>query len=424
MPSFRDYLTAYCANADDTEALYYILTMGMGEFPKYAQSVCAASKAPFGLDANFVQSMIWKRDIAVILYFDSILFNLFQQYRCDDAGELKRQIISFNATLLKFKRTIPDQDFQSLVTVYSKELIEIVPDCGIETSVITGCAPIVPYVGTLKKPFIGERDLTDEELQDMLRPVTEGLITVNSPDDTKRDVLKHMVDIIYHNPSLVIFMMRNSGIFETQVDAAHLVDMIHGVCVDTVDRMTKLLYAYYLYSAIYQYADQYISMESNMRSIVSDIKAFLSMDLESYVSMVGDALPANEELLMYELENGANADEYMKYPEKNDKSGDIDPLRLFNFDELMNYIYVNRRFRANHYTNSAFMNMSVIGGYIFYKGFLIIKPKTSDDQELNYLYIPVIDDLNGSQVRIIKFYRDNKIEILTENEYAKDINEN
>ena len=424
MSTFRDYLAAYCINGDDHDALYHVLTDGMSEFPKLVMSMATPGRPFYELNDTFIRSMIWKRDIATILYLDGILFNIFQSYNCEDAAELRRHIVAFNAYILRFKSRIADPNFQELISTYSKELIEIVPKCGIETNVITGCCPIVPYVGTIKKPFIGERELTNEELQKMLEPVVEGLITVASPDQTKVEVLKHMVNMIYHNRLFVTFLMRNGGVFNIQTDVAHLMDMIHGVCIGMVDPMTKMLYAYYLYSAIYQYAEQYGAMESTFRSIRADMDFMINHAFEQWMKDAEDALPASEELLMYELENGTSATEFMKKPDENDKSHDIDPLKLFNFDDLMNYIYVNRRFRANHYTNSAFMNMSVIGGYIFYKGFLIIRPKTSDDQELNYLYIPVIDDLNGSQVRIIKFYRDSKIEILTETEYANDINVN
>lgn len=423
MSSFMDHLISCQVNSDDQEALFHLLTDELKDFPKYVMEMAPSKDTFYELNDAFIRSNIWKRDILTLLYLDSILFNIFQMYDCDDYRGLKRCIVAFNASLLRFKSRIPSDDFQNLIIVYSRELSEIVPQCGNETNVITGCCPIVPYIGVVKKPFIGERELTDEELRRMLSPVTESTITVVNPDATRTEVIKHMIELIYHDRLFMMFLMRNAGIFQETTDAAHLMDMTRGVLVDTVDGMTKKLYAYYLYAAIYKYAEQYGAMESSIRGIYADIDAFLSKDFKSYLAGIESALPATEELLLYELENGSSAAEFMKKPDENDKSGDIDPLKLFNFDDLMNYIYVNRRFRANHYTNSAFMNMSVIGGYIFYKGFLIIRPKTSDDQELNYLYIPVIDDLNGSQVRIIKFYRDSRIEILTEPEYAKDINE-
>ena len=40
---------------------------------------------------------------------------------------------------------------------------------------------------------------------------------------------------------------------------------------------------------------------------------------------------------------------------------------------------------------------------------------------MNYLYIPVVDDLNGSQVSVIKYWRNGTIEVISESQFNDEI---
>ena len=65
--------------------------------------------------------------------------------------------------------------------------------------------------------------------------------------------------------------------------------------------------------------------------------------------------------------------------------------------------------------------MKNVATYFIYNGFFFIVPQTSKGENVDYLYVPVIDDLNGSQAAIIKYWRNGAIDILTENEYDQEI---
>jgi hypothetical protein len=125
-------------------------------------------------------------------------------------------------------------------------------------------------------------------------------------------------------------------------------------------------------------------------------------------------LPATESELEDELDNYDMIDRFSKSTAPEDEP---DVQDMFDLNKALSFIYTHKQYRANRYTNMAFMRMANIGGYTYYNEFLVIQPKADDGTTVNYLYIPLIDDLNGSRVCVLKLWRSGTIDILSQGDY-------
>lgn len=285
----------------------------------------------------------------------------------------------------------------------------------IETSVITGCSIIAPYVGTLRKPF---QNLTNVEDPEDDTPVTESHTLASLA--VKRQAKIQMHRIIEDNASLHLLMER-SELFD-EIDPPEELSRV----VSTVNAMHHSPIAvaaiYYGWAFLYQNA-ALLDLE-NIANALATIQNPADASFERLMEAWDNLLPASETKLMTDMEALDTFDKYMKDPDKyldQYKAMDKDPTALFDLDTLMNFIYTNRRFRSDAYTRSRFMTAERIADYVFYKSFVIIVPKSADGNDSPFLYVPVIDDLNGSRPAIIKFWRDGKIDILSESAYNEEV---
>jgi hypothetical protein len=64
-----------------------------------------------------------------------------------------------------------------------------------------------------------------------------------------------------------------------------------------------------------------------------------------------------------------------------------------------------------------------VGAFSFYDEYMVIEPQSLNGEKLDYVYVPVIDDLNGSKVVIIKYWRNKRIDILTAAQYEDETKE-
>lgn len=315
----------------------------------------------------------------------------------------------------------------------------------LETSVITGCSPIVPYAGVLKKPFVGEivkeesekdpqtfnllKEQIDEETENDYETMLQSMEAwyEGSDIDIKELILSKMliscVDIVelgcimeyrnfYREP---ILPLNRLGTLSIAVNGAYQMMNHNGL---------NIARRYYALAFIFDNLMKCQDSEERRRLLefANAVFAPLDQDFSTMFSRLEHMLPASEGALLSEIEHYDAMDKFMKNPETYLAGNtDRDPLELFDLTPLMNYIFTNRRFRTNQYTRSAFMDIPSIGGYTFYKGFLIVEPETPQGHDMNYLYIPVIDDLNGSQVAVIKYWRNGNIDILTESQFNAEI---
>ena len=397
----------------------------------------------------------------------SLLFHAMIQCfydKSDTYGNLKMALIEMNNAIHSYRKMFRISDDPSVtspdlrISAYIQCLMQTLradqmENKALETSVITGCAPIVPYTGTIRKPFAGERmekpkypeidpmDEMDPEDKDLLKWFSTLEQTIERTDIDEEvnsyiafNALMDMESILEHPTSAASVMYFHDMFREIKsFNEQDFLALVHNVRMSRQDPEmrscglhTALLYYGYAYVAT-NFFNVDKEAADKMIAFFQDVSRFYLADAEKeefskVFQNIYNALPASESALLSDMEKIDALERFTKNPENYSLADtEKDPMDLFDLTPLMNYIYTARRFRTNSYTRTAFMDLPSIGGYTFYRGWLIIVPQTPEGQELNYLYIPVIDDLNGSQVAIIKYWRNSHIDILTENQYQKEI---
>lgn len=344
--------------------------------------------------------------------------------------DLKHQLMSYSHNFRPTGPSSSNADNWSITFVdYIEELIYRTrahqkSEKALEESVVCAYSPIVPYVGTLKVPFVGERvDDEDEPNQDELVEAAKEGWTNMELFRVWNHSLKTMYDMAM-NHYIVDDLILNADMIRPDEmkaeDASSMAELARIMYRNPAFVNHRSIIAYALWAFIHEFADSMdVEKAYQMAYLTKEVESTSFNELfDKVFNSLRDATEAD---LNSELENYNALNKFMKDPSAYQSTNtSSDPIEMFDLTQLMNFIFTNRRFRANHYTNSAFMNMPSIGGYVFYKDFLIIQPETADGQEVNFLYVPVVDDLNGSKVVVLKFWRNNHIDILSEAEYMKE----
>lgn len=329
--------------------------------------------------------------------------------------EAKKAIINYNAELSASIKpyTSAQLEVPPLMDSFLKHLIVMVSrvkgstGVGNETSVITGSAIIAPYQGVLKKPFVGEFYEDDEE------EAMEALDNRNP----RTTILNEMI-IMYLDHDYLDILMSMPDIFGKPLPNAD--SIMHIIGLTSAEGPMAPIYNYYAWA--YLYLNYPKMVKKAVLGVLDAISNITTVDSKDLIGAVYRAEPANEEALLDELEQLDALREYSSFTpfDLNTTDADTDPLQVFNLTPLMNYIYTNRRFRSNYYVRSRYMTMKNISSYVIYKEFFIIIPR-DEDNVADYIYVPVIDDMNNSEVVIIKYSRSGDIKVLSEAEYDEEI---
>ena len=384
------------------------------------------------------------------IFFYGLIQYVLEAYKT--YGAIKRTLRSIVIAVTKYRKHAPycgpevyfsgtERTIINYLTTYIAMLSdEQKENKALETSVITGCAPIVPYVGFLKKPTPGERVVEepdpaqldvfkeslneDEEKEEELMLASEAFST----NDSYRDCMKELITYMLSTDSLMARIIAYQDIFRHPIVQPRNLPRFAQMYADTIfanDHKAKLVaYQYYASCALYAWSNMELDSET-----LDKITAFSNVywqplpdDFDTLFANIMALTPSTEGALLNEMDHMDALQKFMKNPETyTNTNTDADPLQLFDLTPLMNYIYTQRRFRSNQYTRSAFMDLPNIGGYVFYREWLIIEPQTPEGHDMNYLYVPVIDDLNMSQNAVIKYWRNGKIDLLSQQEFYKEI---
>ena len=273
----------------------------------------------------------------------------------------------------------------------------------LETSTITGCAIIAPYAGTITKPShtIFTQNLNSANLQ-------------NRAGDE--------MDAMFYNPELMDKIMPFSNIF-AEIAGPDRVHDVFAMLSESrrINPAMSIAITYYAWAYIYKNA--HVLPLKQMALYLENIEGIKDVPLRDAMESVMELLPADEASLLSHLQDYDKLSKFMSTPVevKKTMSDATTPEELgFDLTPLFNFIFTSRRFFAKEYTNQTFVTSSIVAGYTFYKDFMVIYPRSDDDETLDYVYVPTIDELNDGHVAIIKYFRDGHIDILTEAQYYEE----
>lgn len=396
-------ILAYQQDPDNPDIVFGLMTKGLKE----AYELCE--------DESF-NHLKERNDFLRHLYTHCIIVHYIK--RSSSYSVLWPKLVNLMRELYKTKNITDKINGEYIASILQRMHDEMLSKKAMETSVITGCAIIAPYAGTLRKPFKVYKDSMEE---------ADVIISDTQPDDpngTKAAILQksalslmtallwdmygidhiilHVDDIprISSNPNDFFLLLtsyeeeaKNDHVYANYATCVYLYQCAHQLNFDMCDKLLEKMWHI---------------MDKPIRDTIDTFMEALE--------------PVSESDLIDDIDRYDTVARFMKNPEMAKiASNKKDPLDKFDLTPLMNYIYMSRRFRANNYTNTSFANLSYIGGYAFYNEYLIIEPSTAEGVDLNYLYIPVIDDADGSQVVVLKYWRNGQIEKLTEAEYEREI---
>lgn len=396
-------ILAYQQDPENPDIVFGLMTKGLKE----AYELCS--------DESFTH-LKERNDFLRHLYTHCIIVHYVK--RSTSYSILQPKLAALMRELYQTKNEIDKINGEYIASMLTRMHDELMSKKAMETSVITGCAIIAPYAGTLRKPFKVYKD--SMEKADIVIADTQP----EDPNNTKAMMLQksalslmtallwdfHAIDhILLHVDDIVNISSNPNDFF---------------LLLTSYERMAKEDHVYANYATcvyLYQCAHQ---LNFDMcDKLLEKMWHIMDKPIRDTIDTFMEALePVSESDLIDDIDRYDTVARFMKNPEMAKIASDKkDPLDKFDLTPLMNYIYMSRRFRANNYTNTSFANLSYIGGYAFYNEYLIIEPSTAEGVDLNYLYIPVIDDADGSQVVVLKYWRNGQIEKLTEAEYEREI---
>lgn len=411
MIQYTDVVVDYLA---DPSNLFPFMTKGLTGIQEWVRVVP---------ESRFLQKVLTSND-PIFMQVALHAKLLRELKRCNLVGDCLNFIKMYNRSLISYKvaHHLDPVELYSSFLEYLRSIVQYIHDRrmprtdAVETSVITGCSIIAPYVGTLKKPF--DNLYVNEDKDETVSTDSLSMSSYNA-QMVRDKALAGMKEIWMSHAAMDNLLTNASMLLDVSEKDTDMANLIHLYQIGK-EGDNAPIFTYYTWAYLYANADKLDDpVISKLIMASSDIHQVSFQDLyNTYV----DATPADESALLSELDTLDTLSKYMKRPERYLKTDtSTDPLSLFNLTGLMNYLYTNRRFRSNDYVRSRFMTMERVANYTLYRGFFLIIPQKDNGENTDYLYVPVIDDLNGSQVAIIKYWRNGEIEILTENQYYDEI---
>ena len=400
---------------EDRDLRFQLLTTGLTEIKHWEKMV--APKEFF--------TIIFGKDSSALFEHLALHAGLINRLsRARDMKQYKTIILAYNKEIINAQSIYQRRD-DNIVNYFREYLQEMMNACAqnegaVEISIITGCSIIAPYAGTIRKPFMSTIVRLDDDDYEEDEPDDVAALENDTSSIQLKDLaLSYMERMVKIHPTLDT-LLHNSSMYEHIGGREELGSVMEITNFARGDMEVPTLY--YAWAYFYQNAD--ILATEQCQELLRTLRRPMEASYDKLLQACMDVTPASEGALLSELETYDTLSKYMKRPDEYlDKftAMDHDPTALFDLDILMNYIYTNRRFRSNEYVRTRFMTVESIGDYVFYKTYVLIVPRNSDGDDSPFLYVPVIDDLNGSQPAVIKFWRDGRIEVLSENEFNREV---
>lgn len=419
IPDNFSVVDEYIANPTDNYITYQMLTQGITairEFTKTSNLEGMVLPMLKDMKGNAIVRQLLAHGVLIRLVEDA------QTYK-----DMKASLLTYRQNFLGDPSDTWAVEFAAHIEYLFQTIRGQQKDAkALEESVVCACRPIVPYVGVLKKPFVDERVETDEDDEEDLEWASieswRGIDIIHM----RYVALCTMSDMVMNHRIVDDLLVNYQMISAEQFATSDMSTMVHlAIGVDSNPKLKnhRSVIVYMLWGFTYQYLGTHAQGGKPCNRLFTMVNDLTKSTFDEIYKSALDDTPANEASLMQELDNYDMMDKFMKAPMEEEpvEQNPATHLESFDLSPLMNFIYTNRRFRSNKYSNMAFMNMPNIGGYVYYKEFLIIEPKSDSGAALDYLYCPVIDDLNGSKAAVIKYWRDGRIDLLSQAQYIAEV---
>lgn len=326
-------------------------------------------------------------------------------------------------------------------------------------SVVTDCSPIAPYVGTTRTPFAGvikamndpEGDEIDQE--ETLEKAAEGdngASSIFGDAKVKRKALWHFV-VIFNDAerfeSILNFrqeiedMYLNYGkYFVREMHHIYPIGVTEFIMYsnlaarpDTFPKAMKFMmidgdYQHMSGNTSYEKDKTYVAKYGAYASMKNAMEAYGDMLDDENVHITEEELTADTNRVLAQakhlLEQSVVEEKELKHDQDILHDRTIvpgDKLHTFNLNHLMNFIYTQRRYISDHYTIMAFLDHINVKTISYVQGFILIEPDLGAKPS-EYIYVPVVDTLNGRKVCVIRYHREsNAIDVLSVQQYEESV---
>jgi len=344
------------------------------------------------------------------------LANMLNDVTSDEA---RRNVVNLRRILMKVRHLIPASASSQIVN----DFCDFIGDMYLQSetapsdeSIVTACAPIVPYVGRIVTPWSN----IVEHYEDMSRAVDD--YPEKEPSDRLRGLaLTRMNELTMTNAAMVVLMQNRDCIRDYLINNDSLAVFPRQFDEAPVDR--RVVMEFIGCRFLFEMADDLglekgLALARYISSPTVDQPASEAFTMaEDYLNRLDEA---GIESLLDDIDDSQLNRKFFKFQkagigETEDMKSKFDQIDNFNVTTLMNYIYTSRRYYADYYTNTAYMKMRNVGGYAFYRDFIIVEPQDIETgNKLDFIYCPVRDQLNDRRVVIITMDRSGKILPVTE----------
>ena len=347
------------------------------------------------------------------------LANMLDDVTSDEA---RRNVVNLRRILMKVRHLVP----ASTSTWIVNDFCDFIGDMYLQSetapsdeSVVTACAPITPYVGRIVTPWSN----IVEHYEDVSRSVDDN--PEDEPGNRLRGLaLSRMYELTMTNAAMVMLMQNRDCIRDYPINGDSLAVFPRQFDEAPVDR--RVVMEFIGCRFLFEMADDLglekgLALARYISSPTVDQPASEAFTMaEDYLNRLDEA---GIESLLDDIDDSQLNRKFFKFQkagigETEEMKSKFDQIDNFNVTTLMNYIYTSRRYYADYYTNTAYMKMRNVGGYAFYRDFIIVEPQDIETgNKLDFIYCPVRDQLNDRRVVIITMDRTGKILPVTEKEF-------
>lgn len=304
-------------------------------------------------------------------------------------------------------------------------------------SVITDCSPIAPYIGVIRTPFsdiVKDLKKEEEENPETDQPATEGEGPAIDEERIKQLALRHFI-AIFNDPEKFEAILN----FPEEIKSMYM-DHAKYFVREMFHIYPKAVTEFITYSSMiscpdmfpkcakFMYMDQHCHEQFEKAPAKPvDIKTAL----EAYEALAQDVHYTEQELtddtnrILAQAKHVLNKASDKPKPDQDVAHDNVivpnDQMHAFNLNHLMNFIYTQRRYITDTYTTSSFLAQVAVKAISYIKNFIVIEPDLGTKAS-EYIYVPVIDTLNGRKACVIRYHRVTEdIDVLTVAEYEESV---
>lgn len=279
-------------------------------------------------------------------------------------------------------------------------------------SVVTSCAPIVPYADTIRAEC---KKLYEEASDPDAEPVTPAT-EFYGPDDAHDEIISYqmMLRMIYKSFYSCYQIYTHINIICKEVEDHSLV----GFIVQNKYRDLPVDVSLFIICLLATSPGDAAKLIRATLSLLGDGDCLQPRAMHAIESML-DGFDESEEFPFDDTDLLARA---KKIYTKEDPNPDPTHSHHIDITALNNFVRIARRYRTDRYVQQAFVSSSDILSISYLDDFMIIEPATKDGDMVDFVYIPLVDDLNDRKPVVAKYWRsDSHIDMLSEAEYRKEV---